>query len=287
MLKIQNKTTKRLRIALIILFLVILFANSFPFFQGTVYFGNTAVKDSVYVFDWKATDEETGKEKVYDYAYYADKEDPTAETSKIKVYIDEELQNEFEANPETLNIYYWGGENRGDAECITTEKTVKKSFEDLRNGEERTYYEYDALIPKDAEYFQFHAGDRYFNGNLLKYYTATDLFLEVTTITDNPQEQGALSTVALSSAIFFVIPIIGFLFAAFDKARNFKNIAGILCSILGVFAIVYIVGPEYLSIGSLAALLFYLAAFLVSMFGIFARYLVSPEKENTEDNKES
>lgn len=284
MLKIINKTTKRLRIALIVLFLAIVFANSFPFFQGTVYFGNAGVKDSVYVFDWKYTNEETGEEEIYDYAYYADKEDPTAKTGKIKVYIDEDVYSEIKAEP--LNISYWGGEEKGNAECVSTEETVKQAFVDLRNGEERTYYVYEAEIPADTECFQFHAGDRYFNGNTLKYYTAIDLFLEVTTTIENAQEQSALQAVTWSSALFFVIPVIGFFFAALDKARNLKNIAGILCSIAGVVAIVFIVGPSYLSIGSLAALLLYLATFVISMFGIFARYLVDSDKEKTEEKKE-
>lgn len=282
MLKIENKTTKKLRVALIVLFLVIVVANSFPFFQGTIYFGKANVKNSVYVFDWKSTNEETGKEEVYDYAYYVNKKDETVETGKINVYIDEEVFGDIK--DESLNVYYWGGEKKGDAECIATGETVKKSFEDLRNGEERIYYEYEATIPSDTTCFQFHAGERYFNGNELDYYTAIDLFLEVTTIIeDNPQEQSALSTVAWSAALFFVIPLIGFFFAALDKARNLKNVAGILCSIAGVMAIVFIVGPSYLSIGSLGALLLYLVTFLVSMFGIFARYIVTPEKENTED----
>lgn len=285
MLKIENKTTKKLRIALIVLFLAIVLANSFPFFQGTIYFGNANVKDSVYVFDWKSNNEETGKEEVYNYAYYVNKEEADAETGKVSVYVDEEAWEEIKAEP--LKLYYWGGEKKGDAECVSTGETVKKSFEDLRSGEERTYYVCEANVPSDTMYFQFHAGDRYFNGNELKYYTAFDLFLEVTTIIDNPQEQSALSTVAWSSAIFFVIPVIGFFFAALDKARNLKNIAGLLCSISGVIAIVFIVGPSYLSIGSLGALLLYLVTFIVSMFGIFARYLVIPEKENNEEKNKA
>ncbi len=285
MLKIENKTTKKLRIALIVLFLAILIANSFPFFQGTVYFGDANIKDSVYIFDWKTTNEETGKEEVYDYAYYVNKTDPTAKTSKINVYIDDEIRDELA--DEILYLYCWGGEDNANAACTLAGGTVKKSFDDLRNGEERTYWEYEALIPSDTKCFQFHAGDRYFNGNTLKYYTAIDLFLEVTTIIDDPQQQGALSTVAWSSAIFFVIPIVGFFFAALDKSRNLKNIAGIVCSIAGVMAIVFIVGPSYLSIGSLGALLLYLATFLVSIFGVFARYLVNSDKENTDAKKGS
>lgn len=114
----------------------------------------------------------------------------------------------------------------------------------------------------------------------LYYYTATDMFLHVTSTVENPDDQSALMTVAWASALFFILPVIGFFFAALDKDRNLKNIAGVICSIAGVMAIIYIVGPEFLSLGSMIALLLYLATFLVSVFGMLARYLITQETEN-------
>lgn len=114
----------------------------------------------------------------------------------------------------------------------------------------------------------------------LYYYTATDMFLNVTSVVDNPGDQSALMTVAWASALFYVIPVVGFFFAVLDRDRNLKNVAGVICSIAGVLAIIYIVGPEFLSIGSLAALLMYIATFLISVYGMLARYLIS-----SDDNK--
>ncbi len=125
-----------------------------------------------------------------------------------------------------------------------------------------------------ANSFPFFQGQQ--SDGRLYYYTATDLFLEVTTITENPVDQGPLTAVAWSSALFFVIPIAGFLFAAFDRERNIKNVAGIILSAMGALAITFIVGP-YMSLGSLAAIILYFATFLISVFGIFARYIVQEE----------
>ncbi|MDD5795899.1 MAG: hypothetical protein PUD24_03055 [Oscillospiraceae bacterium] len=117
----------------------------------------------------------------------------------------------------------------------------------------------------------------------LCYYTAIDMFLEVTSIVENQAQQNALMAVSWSSIVFFIFPIVGFFFAILDKERNLKNVAGIICSIAGVMAIVYIVGPEFLSIGSLIALLLYFATFLVSVFGMLARYLVN--NDESEEKK--
>lgn len=133
------------------------------------------------------------------------------------------------------------------------------------------------LIANSFPFFQGIQSD----GKLF-YYTAIDLFLEVTTVVEDASAQSALATVAWSSAIFFVLPIVGFFFAILDKERNLKNVAGILCSILGVMAIVFIVGPAFLSIGSLFALLMYLATFLISVFGIFARYVVNNQPQQNK-----
>ncbi len=127
-----------------------------------------------------------------------------------------------------------------------------------------------------ANSFPFYQGLQ--SDGKLFYYTATDMFLEVTTITENAEDQGALNAIAWSAALFYVIPTVGFFFALLDKERNLKNIAGILCSIAGAVCVTFIVGP-YLSLGSLCALLMYLVTFLLSMFGIFARYIVKDDAQ--------
>ncbi len=87
--------------------------------------------------------------------------------------------------------------------------------------------------------------------------------------------EGALGA-AFSSAlpmffVFLVIPIVGFFFCALDKQRNLKNIVSIICCLLGVFSILTIVSINFISYGSLFALLFYLLISFITAFAMMAR----------------
>lgn len=116
----------------------------------------------------------------------------------------------------------------------------------------------------------------------IAYFTPIDLLLYINATTDNTQLADglqSLQTVAVSYIVFFIIPIVGFLFAALDKQRNLKNAAGILCSIAGVLAVIYLVGPQFLCIGSLLAMLLYLVTLFLSVLGVFARYIKTPEEQ--------
>lgn len=124
--------------------------------------------------------------------------------------------------------------------------------------------------------------------NELQYFTPVDMILFITAYTDDAtmtESVRALQTAGASYLTFFIIPIIGFLFAAFDKERNLKNVVGIICSISGVLAIIYLVGPQFLCIGSLIVLFLYLVTFMLSIYGMFARYLKVSDKDNTANNK--
>ena len=71
--------------------------------------------------------------------------------------------------------------------------------------------------------------------------------------------------------VFLVIPIVGFFFCALDKERNLKNIVSIICCLLGVFSILTIVSVNFISYGSLFALLFYLLSSFITAFAMMAR----------------
>lgn len=71
--------------------------------------------------------------------------------------------------------------------------------------------------------------------------------------------------------VFLVIPVVGFFFCALDKERNLKNIVSIICSLLGVFSILTIVSINFISYGSLFALLFYLLISFITAFAMMAR----------------
>lgn len=70
--------------------------------------------------------------------------------------------------------------------------------------------------------------------------------------------------------LFLIIPIIGFFFCLFDKKRNLKNIVSILCCLCGVLSILLIISYA-LSIGSLIALLLYIAICFITTLAMFAR----------------
>lgn len=70
--------------------------------------------------------------------------------------------------------------------------------------------------------------------------------------------------------IFLIIPAIGFFFCLFDRYRNLKNIVSIFCCLAGVVSILFIVS-YLLSIGSLIALLLYIAICFITTMAMFAR----------------
>lgn len=82
--------------------------------------------------------------------------------------------------------------------------------------------------------------------------------------------------------IFPIIPIVGFFFCALDKERNMKNIVSLLCCLLGVLAILFIVTPSHIALGSLLAMLLYILIAFVSSFSLMARIAESPKKDEQE-----
>lgn len=71
--------------------------------------------------------------------------------------------------------------------------------------------------------------------------------------------------------VFPIIPLIGFFFCALDKERNLKNIASIICCLLGVFSILTIVSLNFISYGSMLALLFYILTSFITAIAVMAR----------------
>ena len=281
----ETKAAKGLRIANVVLFLLIIVTNSMPFFQ-TMQSANSQAADSVFVFNGieNADVVATPDAKTSDQAYYCGEysaEENTSDTRIITVGVMEDVYNETKSKIADYKVYHWNTETEGDVQCTPLNKTVEKSLGEKHfNNEPQTFYLFEAEIPSDVMEYKFHIGNERVFDKLI-YYTAIDMFLEVTTIVENPADQGALMAMAWSSVLFFAFPIIGFFFFILDRERNLKNVAGLLCSVAGIFSITYIAGP-YLSIGSLFAIILYLVTFFLSMLGICARYIVNT---NSEDKK--
>lgn len=81
----------------------------------------------------------------------------------------------------------------------------------------------------------------------------------------------AVATMLPMNFIFVIVPIIGFFFCALDKERNMKNIASLICCLVGVISILTIVTVNLLSLGSLIALLLYILISFLSSFSMLAR----------------
>ena len=81
----------------------------------------------------------------------------------------------------------------------------------------------------------------------------------------------AVATMLPMNFIFVIVPIIGFFFCALDKERNMKNIASLICCLVGVISILTIVTINLLSLGSLIALLLYILISFLSSFSMLAR----------------
>ena len=111
-------------------------------------------------------------------------------------------------------------------------------------------------------------------------FTVLDMISNIGANSADPKAQGILTTIGLWYIVFLAIPVIALGFQLFDRQYNLKNVVGIICSFLGVIAIIYLVGPGYLCFASMISLLLYIFSAFMSVMGIFARFL------KTDDNKE-
>lgn len=83
------------------------------------------------------------------------------------------------------------------------------------------------------------------------------------------------------ASVFLILPAAGFFTAAFDKHRNIKCIVGFISSVLGVISITFMIGPQYISIGAVFAILLYLASCMVSVILLLTNIAVANEDEKT------
>lgn len=135
-------------------------------------------------------------------------------------------------------------------------------------------------------YYQYIDYDK----NVLHSYSVLDIMAVWGNNVSSAQGQ-AVFHYSLFVPIFFIIPIAGFFFCALDKERNVKNIASIICCLLGVLSILVMVSYA-LSLASLVALLLYILTCFLTTLSIFARFTdkdatKAPIKQkNTDPNRE-
>lgn len=96
---------------------------------------------------------------------------------------------------------------------------------------------------------------------------------------------GRFIKMALLSSLFLILPLAGFLTASFDKHRNIKCIVGFLSSVGGIVAIIYMIGPQYVSIGATLALLLYIVSALCSTMMFMTNLAIENESRENKDLK--
>ncbi|MDE7390205.1 MAG: hypothetical protein K2M82_04610 [Lachnospiraceae bacterium] len=81
--------------------------------------------------------------------------------------------------------------------------------------------------------------------------------------------------------IFFIIPLVGFLFMMFDKKSNVKNIVGMICGIIGALSISFMIGVN-IGMGSMVSVLLY---FIITVLSAFAALFHRQDKTNSKETK--
>ncbi|MGN1050815.1 MAG: hypothetical protein ACI4QE_00795 [Acutalibacteraceae bacterium] len=114
-----------------------------------------------------------------------------------------------------------------------------------------------------------------------KYFTAFDLIIGMA----GSGMGDKYRNLAVLSSVFLIFPVIGFFIFIFDRERNIKNIYGIVSSIIEVVCICFLIGPQYLQPGSMAAMFIYLVIFFLSMLGIFSRFVSEDDKNKPTRKK--
>lgn len=98
----------------------------------------------------------------------------------------------------------------------------------------------------------------------------------------------------LISIIYSLIPIIGFLFTAFDKSSCVKCTVDCICAFVGILTITFIIVPQFsgvLAIGAMLAIVVYLFIFAVSVSlalkTIALKALKRKEEEEAREHNEA
>lgn len=77
-------------------------------------------------------------------------------------------------------------------------------------------------------------------------------------------------TMCILCIMMILIPIIGFLFCALDKERNLKNLVSLACCLAGVF-IILTIPSQYISIGAVIAIIFYVVIMFLTSIAMVMR----------------
>lgn len=103
-------------------------------------------------------------------------------------------------------------------------------------------------------------------------YTALDLVSFVGESGSTEALANVPKILGLISILFILIPTVALLTQVFDRFYNFKNVAGLICSLAGILMILNL-DLSCIGGGAVVALLLYILTFFLSVMGLMARYL--------------
>lgn len=82
---------------------------------------------------------------------------------------------------------------------------------------------------------------------------------------------------ALLFGVFILFPIIAFFFCILDRKSNLKNFISAACCVICVVLIVFVIGPQYIALGSVLAIILYIVILFLTAQG-FQASIIRDEK---------
>ena len=120
-----------------------------------------------------------------------------------------------------------------------------------------------------------------YDGKLYSY-TVLDMIYMIFKHNASADMLGRTGISVMLFSLFLILPVVALGFQLFDFYYNLKNVVGVIVSIAGVIMVLNFVGIANMGGGSVLTLIIYIFTAFMSVMGIMARYVKTPEDNKTE-----
>ena len=120
-----------------------------------------------------------------------------------------------------------------------------------------------------------------YDGKLYSY-TVLDMIYMIFKHNASADMLGRTGISVMLFSLFLILPVVALGFQLFDFYYNLKNVVGVIVSIAGVIMVLNFVGIANMGGGSVLTLIIYIVTAFMSVMGIMARYVKTPENNKTE-----
>ncbi|MCR5652959.1 MAG: hypothetical protein K6F88_04070 [Ruminococcus sp.] len=120
-----------------------------------------------------------------------------------------------------------------------------------------------------------------YDGKLYSY-TVLDMIYMIFKHNASADMLGRTGISVMLFSLFLILPVVALGFQLFDFYYNLKNVVGVIVSIVGVIMVLNFVGIANMGGGSVLTLIIYIFTAFMSVMGIMARYVKTPEDNKTE-----